>query len=787
MSTLSPPAATLPRERLTHALLRLLLVAALPLLWQLAPRYEAAGVLVAPLSPALALALCAAAGMGWRALPALVLGAALAACGWPLALPHAPDIADAVVLVLQAGFGGLLLRRSSQPDTLALDNAAAIRRLVAVALACGLAGALSEVAFDLIWSSSPSARPVVLALVRGLADAATVLLLAPVLLALAAPSWLRWRPRWRSVALPLGLLAVLLLLAFAGVDERDRQQAQARFERDAELVYARVQAQLDLPQQAVLALQGAALAGGGALTPTLFDSVARPWFARSAGLASMGWLELPARADAGGELQLRHRLAASASMAGGDEVLAAALRPALQKALLQDGPLVSPPLAIGDAREARNGFVILQALPALNGGATRALLFATVLADPLVMPVLASRSDALRACLIDLDPQAGRRLSGGGGCDGQAMADGGFVREADFLYGGRRWQLRVSQPLRTPGGVWLFALPALAGSAVLAVLLLAVAGRVQRAQSAAREQSDSLRGELAHWREAQSHSEQLLQALLDTVQVGAALLDRDGRVQRANAAFAELVGLTPAALLRQPIDELLAENEAAPGAHRRIAGRLQSGGGELLHETLQLHGSHGGPTRPVLVTLRLLEGGGHHDSAAVCAVHDLSDHLRRRQAEKVLDDVLERARLGERTVAEATASAPMPLNRLASAAPQRLLCIQPAADSPQALVRLLAGQPGLQLAQAGGADGLARAAAEQPHLVLLDLDLADADGLDLLRALGEHPATRSIPVIAVAADPRPDRIDAAFAAGARAYLTRPLEPRQLLAAIAEQV
>ena len=65
------------------------------------------------------------------------------------------------------------------------------------------------------------------------------------------------------------------------------------------------------------------------------------------------------------------------------------------------------------------------------------------------------------------------------------------------------------------------------------------------------------------------------------------------------------------------------------------------------------------------------------------------------------------------------------------------------------------------------------------QLVLLDLDVPDADGLALMRTL----SAEGLPVIACSRDLRPQRIDQAFAAGARACLTLPPEPRQLLAAI----
>jgi hypothetical protein len=95
------------------------------------------------------------------------------------------------------------------------------------------------------------------------------------------------------VALPLiGLMAVMLV-AFMLINERDRQQAQSRFERDAEVVFARTRALLDVPMQMLLALNGAFQAAPSALTVPDFDRMVQPWAKRALGMGSVGWIEMP--------------------------------------------------------------------------------------------------------------------------------------------------------------------------------------------------------------------------------------------------------------------------------------------------------------------------------------------------------------------------------------------------------------------------------------------------------------------------------------------------------------
>jgi CheY-like chemotaxis protein len=48
---------------------------------------------------------------------------------------------------------------------------------------------------------------------------------------------------------------------------------------------------------------------------------------------------------------------------------------------------------------------------------------------------------------------------------------------------------------------------------------------------------------------------------------------------------------------------------------------------------------------------------------------------------------------------------------------------------------------------ASGAEGLVKAADEQPDVILLDVMMPDMDGIETFRALQANPATQSIPVI----------------------------------------
>jgi CheY-like chemotaxis protein len=95
--------------------------------------------------------------------------------------------------------------------------------------------------------------------------------------------------------------------------------------------------------------------------------------------------------------------------------------------------------------------------------------------------------------------------------------------------------------------------------------------------------------------------------------------------------------------------------------------------------------------------------------------------------------------------------------------------------------RVLARRPGITLLSAlQGRVGLALARDHQPDLILLDRHLPDLLGDDVLRALIEDSRTCHIPVVMLSADASATQIQRLLAAGARSYLTKPLDITALL-------
>ena len=73
------------------------------------------------------------------------------------------------------------------------------------------------------------------------------------------------------------------------------------------------------------------------------------------------------------------------------------------------------------------------------------------------------------------------------------------------------------------------------------------------------------------------------------------------------------------------------------------------------------------------------------------------------------------------------------------------------------------------------ADGIALAAEHQPDLVLMDIQLPDADGISALKQLRAQPETEAIPVVALTAFVMQADRERIVAAGFDGYLAKPID------------
>ncbi|MFG6488040.1 ATP-binding protein [Roseateles sp. BYS78W] len=118
--------------------------------------------------------------------------------------------------------------------------------------------------------------------------------------------------------------------------------------------------------------------------------------------------------------------------------------------------------------------------------------------------------------------------------------------------------------------------------------------------------------------------------------------------------------------------------------------------------------------------------------------------------------------------------------------PATILYVEDNPASRQLVEELLRARHDLRLLSAtDGRAGLERALAERPDVILMDNNMPHMTGREVQSLLKMDPRTAHIPVIALTASAMPEAAASSLAAGYFRYLTKPLNPAALMAALDE--
>ncbi|MGQ9370636.1 response regulator [Azospirillum sp. A39] len=107
-------------------------------------------------------------------------------------------------------------------------------------------------------------------------------------------------------------------------------------------------------------------------------------------------------------------------------------------------------------------------------------------------------------------------------------------------------------------------------------------------------------------------------------------------------------------------------------------------------------------------------------------------------------------------------------------------------DSPtiRQMVRMTLAGAGYQVAEAAnGSEGLAKAQAAPPSMVITDLNMPVMDGLTFIRELRKLPVGRGLPIIFLTTESDADVKRQAKEAGATGWIVKPFQQEQLLAVV----
>ena len=110
-----------------------------------------------------------------------------------------------------------------------------------------------------------------------------------------------------------------------------------------------------------------------------------------------------------------------------------------------------------------------------------------------------------------------------------------------------------------------------------------------------------------------------------------------------------------------------------------------------------------------------------------------------------------------------------------------VLYIEDNEDNLSLVEQVLELRPNVRLmTTAQGKQGLRMADKGQPDLILLDLNLPDINGEEVVVMLRQQPSTRDIPICILSADAQPSQINRLNSMGVVDYLVKPLDIVQFL-------
>jgi len=124
----------------------------------------------------------------------------------------------------------------------------------------------------------------------------------------------------------------------------------------------------------------------------------------------------------------------------------------------------------------------------------------------------------------------------------------------------------------------------------------------------------------------------------------------------------------------------------------------------------------------------------------------------------------------------ATLIEPLRTHLQANAPLPTLLYVEDNPANVMLVEEILAIRSDIQLLHAGdGSEGIRLAVEMRPDVILMDINLPGLNGVEVLKMLAEHPATKHIPVVALSANAMPYDIESGLKAGFFSYLTKPIK------------
>lgn len=111
---------------------------------------------------------------------------------------------------------------------------------------------------------------------------------------------------------------------------------------------------------------------------------------------------------------------------------------------------------------------------------------------------------------------------------------------------------------------------------------------------------------------------------------------------------------------------------------------------------------------------------------------------------------------------------------------QSVLVVDDSATMRRMIIASLRDLEDVNFSQASnGLEAIERLALSPTDIMILDLNMPDMHGIEVLKFVREQPSYKDLPVIILTTKGDEESRDAANIAGASAYITKPFEPEKL--------
>ena len=109
----------------------------------------------------------------------------------------------------------------------------------------------------------------------------------------------------------------------------------------------------------------------------------------------------------------------------------------------------------------------------------------------------------------------------------------------------------------------------------------------------------------------------------------------------------------------------------------------------------------------------------------------------------------------------------------------KVLIVENHADMREILVRIFELMGFTAITSRDGREGVQRALAEKPDLIVMDIMMPEMSGWEATRILRGNPETKDVPVLAATVLFRPSDLQRCISAGCDDYIVKPFTVKQL--------